>query len=261
MAIVGIAGGRCLAEDFGPAHQGVITGALAQYFLDKDGVVLVAGNKEGQDYAFVLGKDIKDAGDRLARLRVGEVDGCVPGENTCCDETKHVWVIDVEDGKERFWLSLDAYCKVVPVEDGWNAGPGVPFQPLDAGIWQDLKTMYGVTHPIMSLATADHKTLVLVDPSATFGELSQPRDFGLRSLSPIILVNHFNPNTVPKGPATPPNWCANRRPCKVDQVSGLACYADNPHPSGVRDHSERHHWYVFKATSNLWCEKPGTCSC
>jgi hypothetical protein len=262
MAIVGIAGGRCLADEFVPAQAGLLTGELAQYFLDKGGLVLVAGDNEGNVGAFVIGRDIKEASDRLTRLRIGEVvGGCVREGVTCCDETNHVWVIDVEYGKDRFWLSLDAYCKVLPVEDGWDAGPGVPFEPLDADIWQRLKTEYGMTYHLMTLATTDHKTQVLVDPSWDYAGLSLPKDFGLRSLSPIILVNHVNPTTVPKGPATPPNGCADRRPCRTDSVTGWACYADNPHATGVANHSERHHWYVKNNFTGHWCEKVDKCSC
>jgi hypothetical protein len=249
--------GRALGEDYGPAHVRPLTGPVAEWFLNLDGRVLVAGDDQGTVFAFVLGSDIKDVMDHLDALRVSEVEGCPPEGITCCDEAAHIWVIDAEFQKERFWLRLGGPCKLVPVYEGWADGPGVPFEPVDAAIWQQL-TELGVTEPLMTLATEDGKMRVLVDPSWQNSALSLPRHPGVRTPSPLILVNHVNPNTQPPGPARPPGGCATRTPCKLDE-NGRACYADT-HLAGSR-HSERHHWYIHNPATNRWCEQVNKCNC
>ncbi len=264
---VGGGAGRALAQDYEPAHVKLLTDRAAQWFLNldppppEDGRVLVAGGDEGTVFAFVLGSKTEDANDELEALKVAEVEGCEPEGVTCCDEQAHVWVIDSEFDNERFWLRLGQYCEAEPVQDGSsddepsNAEPGAPVISVDPQIWQDL-TELGVTQPLMTMATANHEMGVLVAPSWQKGDLFLPRHLGLRSLSPIILVNHVNPNTQPPGPPAPPGGCATGNYCKSQP--NRRCYADR-HQTGTA-HAARHHWYV-KMPDRRWCEQVDKCNC
>jgi hypothetical protein len=259
LVVIGSCGaGRASAEDFGPAQVILLTNATADRLLKfdppppPDGRVLVAGDDQGTVFAFVLGSDTDDANEQLGKLRADVIAGCIPEGVTCCDQSTHMWALDSEFENERFWLRLGQGCP--PVEEG--AEPGVPFEKVDIEIWQGL-TELGVTHPLMTFADLNYERRVLVAPWFEASELPLPRHLGLRTLSPIILVKHVNPNSQPPGPAAPSGGCVTKTGC--DRYDSSRCYADS-HAGGTR-HTERHHWYVKDELTGKWCESTEKCNC
>jgi hypothetical protein len=256
MIIVGSCGaGRAIAQIDEPAHAYFLTGPTADWFLNleppppADGRILVAGCG-GTVCLFVLGSDTNEASSNLAALIVDEVEGCDPEGVTCCDLQTHTRVTDAEfkgpDAEfkgQRFWLSLGEYCELSDPQvgrtddDSSNAEPGIPFIPVEAQIWQDMRSR-GVTEDSMTLATANRELRVLVSPSWKASELL-PRGPAPRIGSQIILANHVAAFVTASG-------CFTADYCKSE--NGARCY------------TERRHWYV-KNDAGIWCEQTRKCKC
>jgi hypothetical protein len=216
----------------------------AAWFLDLDPPpppkerVLVAGDQQGGVFAFVLGRDTKEALTQLSEIRIaGEIQGCERGGVTCCDAGRKTYVLDAEYQEERFWLPLGETCQGYPPEDGVADGPPVG-EPDAAVVDVDSELMkelakYGVTYPFMTLAEESGNGRILVDRSQQSGAPGLPTPFRHAILNGdellIIPANHVIPQ-----PKTMPSVSY----CKKED--GDRCNADGLH------------WWRWVSTDQEW---------
>ena len=241
------------AADGIPAKVILLTGPTADWFLDldppppPDGRVVVAGNDQGDVFAFVLGRDTEDAERQLRDLRIsGEVEGCQLGGVTCCDVQRKTYVLDSALAGERFWIGLGERCEGSPPRDGFDEGP--PVDEANAGVVEvDPEVMsalaeFGVTHPFMTLAEQTGNGRILVDPSYETSDLGSPPPVHppeLQERLSIILAGH----------------AASNRPECVSSVSW--CKKDD----GDRCNRDRRHWFRWNDVRESWCQMADRCRC
>jgi hypothetical protein len=241
---------RAAAEGHPPAQVGLVDGLLAGFLLGLNSgpQALVGEGDAGEVIVLVPGTDLEDARQRLNALKVSdEVEGCGPGEGTCCNAETKQYVIYAEFEKKQFWLTLRENCWGLPPQHGVDEGPplgeeiaevvNVPLEIKNALVAE------GIKGPFMTFATETGEGRILDDPSYESSQLWLPPAMldrlWLKKRSPIILTGHV----------------ASSDPRCASSVS--SCKKDN----GDRCSDDRLHWFRYNDSRAKWCQMSDKCTC